>query len=213
MFSQIYFGNNDTYNTEQIRLAEAAGAKAIVWAVDSPGSPSRQRSARYGVGSANTVFLSNSWDRYKTLQAQTKLPLVLKGIMTAADARTAVRQGVKAIILSNHGGRNLDGSPSSLEVALEIYQNDPSVFKQIEVLADGGIRYGTDALRLLSLGVKAVGVGRPVMFSNVFGEEGVTKALSIIKDEIMNDAANLGVANIKKIDATYVQWTPNNWYS
>lgn len=213
LFSQIYFNNNDTYNTEHIHLAEAAGAKAIVWSVDSPGSPSRQRAARYDVGSANKVFLKNSWDRYAALQAQTKLPIVLKGIMSAVDARSAINHGVKAIILSNHGARNLDGSPSSLEVALEIHNNDPSVFDDIEVLADGGVRYGTDALRLLSLGVKAVGIGRPVMFSNVFGEAGVTKAVSLLKNELINDAANLGIADIKAINASYVQWTPNNWYS
>ncbi|EFX04867.1 cytochrome mitochondrial precursor [Grosmannia clavigera kw1407] len=213
LFSQIYFNNNDTYNTEHIHLAEAAGAKAIVWSVDSPGSPSRQRAARYDVGSANTVFFKNTWERYTQLQAQTSLPIVLKGIMSAADARSAINHGVKAIILSNHGGRNLDGSPSSLEVALEIHNNDPSVFQDVEVLADGGIRYGTDALRLLSLGVKAVGIGRPIMFSNVFGEQGVTKAVGLLKNELLNDAANLGVADIKAINASYVQWTPNNWYS
>lgn len=143
----------------------------------------------------------------------TSLPIILKGIQTVADARAAIEHGVPAIILSNHGGRNLDGSPSSLEIALEIYNEDPSIFSQIEVLADGGIRYGTDALRLLALGVKAVGLGRPFMYSNVFGLEGVKKAVQIMRAELMNDAANLGVPDIKAIDATYVDWTPNYWYS
>lgn len=118
-----------------------------------------------------------------------------------------------AIILSNHGGRNLDGSPSSLEVALEIYNNDPSIFDEIEVYADGGVRYGTDALRLLALGVRAVGLGRPFMFANVFGVDGVEKAANITKTEIMNDAANLGVGDLKQINASFVEWTPNFWYS
>lgn len=83
--------------------------------------------------------------------------------MTVEDAQAAVKAGCKAIVLSNHGGRQLDGAPSSLEVALEIYETDPGLFKQIEVYADGGIRYGTDALKLLALGVKAVGIGRPMV--------------------------------------------------
>lgn len=123
----------------------------------------------------------------------TSLPIVLKGIQNVADARAAVDHGVPAIILSNHGGRNLDGSPSSLEIALEIYNNDPDIFNQIEVLADGGVRYGTDALRLMALGVKAVGMGRPFMYANVFGVEGIEKVISLMKNGLMNDAANLGL--------------------
>lgn len=143
----------------------------------------------------------------------TKLPIGIKGILTAADARIAVDRGVPLIILSNHGGRNLDGSPSPLEVALEIYENDPSIFQEAEILADGGVRYGTDVLKLLSLGVKAVGIGRPFMFSNVYGQEGVEKAINIMKTEIGGDAANIGVADLKAITPDYVNWSPNFWYS
>jgi isopentenyl diphosphate isomerase/L-lactate dehydrogenase-like FMN-dependent dehydrogenase len=148
--------------------------------------------------------------KYRT---QTDLPIILKGIQSAADARNAIKNGVPAIILSNHGGRNLDGSPSSLEIALEIHNNDPSIFDEIEVYADGGVRYGTDALRLFALGVRAVGLGRPFMFANVFGVDGIEKAANITRTEIMNDAANLGVTDLKKIDPSYVEWTPNFWYS
>lgn len=156
LFSQIYFSNNVTANLALIKASADAGAKAIVWTVDSPGGPDRQRAARFGVGSSNTKFTKNTWELYNIYRNATSLPIVLKGIQNVQDARTAVDHGVPAIVLSNHGGRNLDGSPSSLEVALEIHQNDPDIFNQIEVLADGGIRYGTDALRLLALGVKAV---------------------------------------------------------
>jgi len=87
--------------------------------------------------------------------------------MTVEDAQAAVKAGAKAIILSNHGGRQVDGAPSSLEVALEIHEEDPDLFNQIEVYADGGVRYGTDVLKLLALGVKAVGLGRPFVCLNV----------------------------------------------
>lgn len=134
----------------------------------------------------------------------TCLPIILKGIMTVEDARLAVDHGVPAIILSNHGGRQIDGSPSSLEVALEIHQRDPEVFKSTEVYADGGIRYGADALMLLSLGVKAVGLGRPFMYANVFGQPGVEKAIDLLKHEIAIDAGNLGVQDLKTINNSFV---------
>lgn len=156
VFSQLYFNGNLSENLASIKSSEAAGAKAIVWSVDSPGSPDRQRAARFSVGSANTEFVKNTWELYDIYRNSTSLPIVLKGIQNVEDARAAVNHGVPAIVLSNHGGRNLDGSPSSLEVAIEIYENDPEIFSQIEVLADGGVRYGTDALKLLALGVKAV---------------------------------------------------------
>ncbi|KAJ4393555.1 hypothetical protein N0V93_002767 [Gnomoniopsis smithogilvyi] len=213
LFSQIYFTTNVTENLGLLKAAEAQGAKAVVWSVDSPGSPDRQRAARYDVSSANTEFVKNTWEVYDSYRNATSLPIVLKGIQNVQDARLAVNHGVPAIILSNHGGRNLDGSPSSLEIALEIYNNDPDIFNQIEVLADGGVRYGTDALRLLALGVKAVGVGRPVMFANVFGVDGIKKVVDLLRSAIMNDAANLGVGDLKSINASYVNWTPNSWYS
>lgn len=165
------------------------------------------------MGSANAVFITNTWEVLDKFRTMTKLPFILKGIQTVEDAKLAVQHKVPAIILSNHGGRNLDGSPSSLEIALEIHREAPEIFEQIEVLADGGVRYGTDALRLLALGVKAVGIGRPMMYSNVFGVDGVKRAVEIFRNELTNDAANLGVADIKKIDTSFVDWTPNHWYS
>lgn len=134
-------------------------------------------------------------------------------------------------MLSNHGGRQLDGSPSPFEVAIELRQKAPEVFKQTEVLVDGGVRYGTDVLKLLALGVKGVGLGRSFMYANVFGQEGVEKAIEMLKHEIAIDAGNLGVGDLSKIDTSYVSvslqlqssltltndeqvsWTPNHWFS
>lgn len=136
----------------------------------------------------------------------TSLPVILKGIGSVEDAKLAVKYGAPAIILSNHGGRQLDDSPSALEVALEIYQEAPQVFSKLEVYADGGVRYGGDVLKLLALGVKAVGLGRPFMFANVYGTEGVARAIEILKNEIAVDAGNLGVADLKKINAKFVSF-------
>lgn len=159
------------------------------------------------------TFVRQTWDDLDRYRNMTSLPIGIKGILSAADARIAVDRGVPLIVLSNHGGRNLDGSPSPLEVALEIYENDPSIFQEAEILADGGVRYGTDALKLLALGVRAVGIGRPFMFANVYGQEGVEKVIDIMKTEIAGDGANIGVADLKSINADYVNWSPNFWYS
>jgi L-lactate dehydrogenase (cytochrome) len=102
-----------------------------------------------------------SWDLLDQLREHTKLPIILKGITTVEDALRAVEAGVDGIWLSNHGGRQADYSPSPLEIAYEIRRNAPEVFKKTEVIADSGVRYGSDVIKLLALGVKAVGLGRP----------------------------------------------------
>lgn len=102
-----------------------------------------------------------TWDTYAAIKKATKLPVIPKGITTVEDAKLAIKAGAPAIYLSNHGGRQLDGSPSPFEIALEIYEEAPEIFKKVEVWADSGVRYGTDVLKLLALGVKAVGLGRP----------------------------------------------------
>jgi isopentenyl diphosphate isomerase/L-lactate dehydrogenase-like FMN-dependent dehydrogenase len=135
----------------------------------------------------------------------TDLPIVLKGLQTVEDVRAAIKHNVPAVILSNHGGRQLDSSPSSLEVALEIHEEDPDLFNQIEIYADGGIRYGADVLKLLALGVKAVGLGRPFMFANTYGVDGVKHAIQLLKHEIAIDAGNLGLPDLKKINPSYVR--------
>lgn len=92
----------------------------------------------------------------------------------------------------------------AFEVALEIHEQAPWVFEKTEVFADGGVRYGSDIVKLLALGVKAVGLGRAFMYSNVYGEAGVSRAIEILKKEIAMDAGNLGVADLKQINSSYV---------
>ncbi|CAA7265064.1 unnamed protein product [Cyclocybe aegerita] len=214
-FQQVYLDSNATATQLLFDRIEKSGAKAIVFTVDAPADGNRHRAARFGANSNLHEELAYSlitWDIYKRLQTMTTLPIIIKGIVTVEDARAAVAAGAPGIILSNHGGRQLDGSPSSLEIALEIHEEAPEVFTQTEVFADGGVRYGTDVLKLLALGVRAVGIGRPFMFSNVYGKDGVVRAIQLLKREIAADAANLGLGDLKKIDASYVKWTPNYWY-
>ncbi|KAF5022976.1 hypothetical protein F66182_4974 [Fusarium sp. NRRL 66182] len=211
VFQQVYLDSNDTATQALFDRIEKAGADAIVFTVDSAADGNRHRAARFGVGSADSSYSLITWDYYKKLQKMTKLPIIIKGIGSAKDAALAVKHGAPAIVISNHGGRQLDSSPSGLEIALEIYEEAPEVFNKIEVYADGGVRYGADVLKLLSLGVKAVGLGRPFMYANIFGAEGIKKAIDLLKHEIAIDAGNLGVPDIQKINPSYVKWKPNNW--
>ena len=148
---------------------------------------------------------------YHKLTNMTDLPIILKGIANVEDAKLAVENGVPAIILSNHGGRQLDTAQSSLETALEIHNEAPEVFESLEVYADGGVRYGTDALKLLALGVRAVGLGRPFMFANIFGQDGVEKVIELMKKEIAVNAGNLGLNDLKDITADAVKWTTRGY--
>lgn len=154
----------------------------------------------------NSVTSALTWDIYEQMKEHTDLPIIPKGITTVEDALTAVEKGVKAIYISNHGGRQIDHSPSPLEIAYEIYRNAPQVFDDVEVLADSGVRYGSDVLKLLALGVKAVGLGRPFMFANTYGVEGVTKAIQILKTEIAADAAQAGIQDIQNVSASLVSF-------
>ncbi|VUC20895.1 unnamed protein product [Clonostachys rosea] len=198
-FQQIYGNVNQTVTWEAIRRAEEQNAKAIVFTVDAPATSTRHRAARYDTTNANGVTSNLDWDLYEEMKQHTKLPIIIKGITTVEDAVKAVEKGVPAIMLSNHGGRQVEYSPSPLEIAYEIRRNAPEVFTQTEVIADSGIRHGTDAIKLLALGVKAVGMGRPFMYSNVYGVDGVRKLIQIMKSEILNDAAQIGITDFHNI--------------
>ncbi|PSN66725.1 FMN-dependent alpha-hydroxy acid dehydrogenase [Corynespora cassiicola Philippines] len=204
IFQQIYTNGNLSVTWDQVARAERTGAKAIVWTIDAPASSTRHRAARYDTTNANSVTSALTWDIYDQMKNHTTLPIIPKGITTVEDAQEAIKRGVKAIYISNHGGRQVDHSPSPLEIAYEIYRNDPSIFKKVDVLADSGVRYGNDVLKLLALGVKAVGLGRPFMFANVYGLEGVTKAIQILKTEIAADAAQIGIHDVQNIPARFL---------
>ncbi|KAM0284675.1 hypothetical protein ACHAQH_001829 [Verticillium albo-atrum] len=204
IFQQIYTNANLSVTWDNIHRTERTGAKAIVFTIDAPGDSVRHRAARYDATNANSVSSALTWDVYDQMRNQTSLPIILKGITTAEEALLAVEKGAEAIYISNHGSRQLDHTPSPLEIAYEIHRNAPHVFEQVDVLADSGIRYGSDVLKLLALGVKAVGMGRPFMYSNVYGLEGVTKAINIMKTEIVRDGAQMGATNLQNISTTFL---------
>ena len=139
---------------------------------------------------SDVAWIKEAWDG----------PLIIKGIMTPEDARLALESGADAIVVSNHGGRQLDGAPATVEVLPEIKD---SLGNELEVWIDGGIRSGQDVLRVLALGADAAMIGRPYIYGlGALGEKGVIKALEIIRAELDLSMAFCGRTSVEAIDAS-----------
>ena len=124
--------------------------------------------------------------------------MVLKGILDVEDAELAVKTGAQALVVSNHGGRQLDGAPSSIEVLPEI---SDAIGSQMEIMFDGGIRSGQDVMRALALGAKSCMIGRAYIHGlGAFGGPGVAKAIDLIKNELNVTMGLCGVNTIAEID-------------
>ncbi len=147
---------------------------------------------------------SVTWDDAEAMMAQWDGKFLIKGILSAADAVRAVEAGATGIVVSNHGGRQLDGVPAPVEVLPEIVD---AVAGRAEVILDGGIRRGTDVLKALALGATACMAGRPYLFGLAAGgEPGVARALEILRTEIVRDMTLLGVPQISDIDQRHLRW-------
>ncbi|CAN8030326.1 unnamed protein product, partial [Ixodes persulcatus] len=182
---QLYMFKDRDASKDLVQRAEKAGYQAIVLTVDTPLTGNRifDRNKLTPLGNLavsivegvaglldlsgnayeNTSLFDASltWDDVKWLKSFTKLPVIIKGILTAEDAIDAVSNGVAAIFVSNHGGRQLDTVTSTIEALPEIIR---AVEGRVEVYLDGGIRHGTDVIKALALGAKAVFVGRPALW-------------------------------------------------
>lgn len=162
---------DDRYKAE---LAIEAG-ESIAPAFASSVSDLEETSAYRAPYSSKLTWDDLSWIRQEWAGTG---PVVLKGIATAEDAKLASEHGVDCIYLSNHGGRQLDGAPSSLRTLLEIRRYCPEVLNRCQILLDGGVRRGSDIVKALCLGATAVGLGRPFMYAlSGYGTEGVTKMI------------------------------------
>ncbi|OKL58946.1 hypothetical protein UA08_05698 [Talaromyces atroroseus] len=137
-----------------------------------------------------------TWDDIAFVRKHTHLPVCLKGIMSADDAILAMKAGVDGILLSNHGGRNLDTSPPSIITLLELQRRAPNIFDRMEVYVDSGIRRGTDILKAVALGATAVGMGRSVLFATNYGQEGVEHLIDIMRDELETTMRNTGLTSL-----------------
>jgi len=144
-----------------------------------------------------------TWDDLRWVRACWPGPIVMKGVLTAEDARRAVDAGAQGIVVSNHGGRQLDSVAASLRALPEIVA---AVGKQIEVLFDGGIRRGGDVIKALCLGARVVLIGRAYAYGMAaYGEAGILRALDILCADIDRTLKLLGCPSIDSLDASYVQ--------
>lgn len=148
------------------------------------------------------------WDDMSWIRALWKGPIVIKGVLTAEDARKAIDTGAQGIVVSNHGGRQLDYAPPTLRVLPEIVA---AVNGQAEILFDSGIRRGTDILKAICLGARAVLCGRAYAYGlAAAGEAGVTRALQILRADLERNLRLLGCTSIAELDRSYVEM-PQCW--
>ncbi|XP_068185143.1 2-Hydroxyacid oxidase 2-like [Antennarius striatus] len=215
-----------------VQRVEALGYKALVLTVDMPyfgkrrdstfnytNLPPHLRSKNFDgmlpkpettvpgkhVTSYRAIDPSITWKEVHWLQSITSLPIIIKGILTKEDAELAVEHGVQGIIVSNHGGRQLDGTLATIDALTEIVD---AVKGRIEVYLDGGIRTGSDVLKALALGAKCVFIGRPVLWGLAYkGEEGVREVLQILKDEFRLAMTLSGCRNVTEINRNLIQFS------
>ncbi|XP_077997466.1 2-Hydroxyacid oxidase 1-like [Glandiceps talaboti] len=229
----IYLWPDREVTKDVVKRVEKAGFKAIVVTVDISQLGVRRRLERIGglsqlvdirLRNLERYFLKLSgsedklpdeltfsdpactWKDITWLQTITKLPIVLKGILAVEDAVLAAQYGVQGIVVSNHGGRQLDGVPATIDVLADIVQ---AVGDKLEVYIDGGIRQGTDVLKALALGARAVLIGRPVLYGLTYkGAEGVKHVLQILRDELSTAMALSGCTQISDITSSLVKKKP-----
>lgn len=228
LWMQLYIYKDRELSLSLVRRAEQSGFSAVFLTVDTPylgrrwndvrnkfklpqhlsmsnfSAPSLSFSEQsYGDDSGLAVYVSKaidptlSWEDVLWLKKNTHLPVILKGILNADDARQAVDCGVDGILVSNHGARQLDTVPATLDVLGEVVA---AVAGRCDVYLDGGVRKGTDVLKALALGAKAVFIGRPVLWALACqGEQGVTELLALLKEELRLAMALSGCRSLSEV--------------
>jgi 4-hydroxymandelate oxidase len=227
---QLYVHRDRGVSAELVRRAEAAGYSALVVTVDLPLAGRRERDFRnafrypqeFGnfdarlplvasteagvplgavIGGFNEASLS--WSDVEWMRGLSRMPVVLKGVLTAEDALRAADHGASGIVVSNHGGRQLDRTPATIDALPDIVD---AVGDRAEVFLDGGVRRGVDVLTALAVGAKGVFVGRPFFFSLACGgEAGAARAMELIGGEVRNDMALLGVTAVSHLGPEQVR--------
>ncbi|HRI63078.1 MAG TPA: alpha-hydroxy acid oxidase [Polyangium sp.] len=228
---QLYVHKDRELTQSLVERAEAAGFGALVLTVDTPVLGRRIRDVRNGFGLPAGLVMANlvdapgmkgmesssalaryiasrhdaslSWHDVEWLRGLTRLPLLLKGVVRPDDAVRGIDAGAAGIVVSNHGARQLDGAPATLEVLPRIVD---AVAGRVPVLVDGGIRWGTDVLKALALGARAVMIGRPVLWGlAVGGAAGVRTVLDIFREELSTAMALAGCSSLQTIDRSLVE--------
>lgn len=207
---QLYVRGDETWVDDHARRAIDAGYKGFCVTVDLDYYAKRERdiAKRYVTTARKTSFSHEhhqkrfNWSDVARLKSNFDVPLIIKGIATAEDARLCVEHGVDVVFVSNHGGRQLDQGRGGLDVLPEVVD---AVRGKAEVMIDGGFLRGTDVVKAMALGANAVGMGRMYGFALAAdGEDGVVRMLEILEQEIISCLGLLGVKSFAELDASYV---------
>jgi isopentenyl diphosphate isomerase/L-lactate dehydrogenase-like FMN-dependent dehydrogenase len=221
---QLYWSRDRSFTADLVAASAAAGFSAIVLTIDLPRGGRRERDLRLGFEVPAYLPLPNigrhlsgrelqaafnelvdptiTWRDLEWLSSLTDLPVLAKGVLTAEDAKLACEHGLAGVIVSNHGGRQLDGVCASLDALPEVVE----ACGNVPVLVDGGVRRGTDVVKALALGAQAVLVGRAALWGlAVDGEAGVRRVLELLRDEVELALTLLGCPSPGAVTADYVR--------
>ena len=222
---QLYWSRDRGFTQELVQAATESGFAALVLTVDLPVPGRRERDVRTGFALPDDLPLPNlpedlrgvdvptalhavvddtlTWRDLEWLRSVCSLPLVVKGILTSEDALLAAEHGAAAVVVSNHGGRQLDGVPPALDVLPEVVE---AVGERVEVLVDGGVRRGIDVLKALALGARATLSGRSVLWGLAAGgENGATRVLELLRREIELGLKLLGCPSPADVTRNHVR--------
>jgi L-lactate dehydrogenase (cytochrome) len=231
-FAQLYVNAQRERTREYVQRLEDGGARALFVTVDAPQLGRREKDMRNkftknadvqkgaevnrseGVARAISEFIDPSlcWDDITWLKTITNLPIILKGVGCGLDSVMAYKMECRGVVLSNHGGRQLDTARSGIEILPEavgaLNTHDSDWRSRFEVYVDGGIRRGSDIFKALALGATAVGIGRPVLYSlAAYGQPGVERMCSLFKDELTMVMRLMGTPTIADITEDHVLYS------
>lgn len=230
LWFQLYVYRDRAATADLIARVEAAGARALVVTVDAPMFGLRERDGAHPMtlptgfhapnlnadgGVAGAVLAETfakmvdpalAWRDLAWLRAQTRLPIFLKGVLRADDASAAIEEGIDGIVVSNHGGRQLDGARATIDALVDIVEACGSVTRRPTILLDSGVRRGTDVIKALALGADAVLVGRPILYGlAIAGEPGVHAVHEMLRTELDLAMALCGCPDVASVSRDLVR--------
>lgn len=220
---QLYVNKDRSITKKIVQHAEKRGCKGLFITVDAPQLGRREKDMRskftdpgshvqegtdtdnsQGAARAISTFIDPalSWKDIAWFQSITSMPIILKGVQRVEDVLKAIDYGCQGVVLSNHGGRQLEFARSAIEVLAETMPvlRERGLENKIEIFIDGGIRRGTDILKALCLGARGVGIGRPFLYAmSAYGEAGVARAMQLLKDELEMNMRLIGASKIEDL--------------
>jgi L-lactate dehydrogenase (cytochrome) len=223
---QLYVNKDRKITQRIVQYAEERGCKALFITVDAPQLGRREKDMRskftdpgtnvqegqetdnsQGAARAISSFIdpSLSWKDIPWFQSITKMPIIIKGVQRVEDVIKAVEAGCQGVVLSNHGGRQLEFARSGIEILAETMPvlRELGLENKIEIYIDGGVRRATDVLKAICLGAKGVGIGRPFLYAmSAYGQPGVERAMQLLKDEMEMNMRLLGCNKIEELNSS-----------